>query len=52
MPSLLHEGLLELIRDRPRFVASLLEELLHVAVPPFTEARLTDAAFTQPLPND
>lgn len=50
MPSLLHEGLLELIRDRPRFVADLLRELLHVEIPPFTEARLTEGAFTQPLP--
>jgi len=52
MPSLLHEAILELIRDRPRFVADLLQELLHVDVPPFSEARLTDTALTQALPSE
>jgi hypothetical protein len=50
MPSLLHEGLLELIRDKPELMARLLQELLHVDVPHFTEARLTDATLSQPLP--
>lgn len=50
MPSLLHEGILELIRDRPAFVADLLRELLHVDVPEFAEARLADATLSQPLP--
>jgi len=50
MPSLLHEGILELIRERPEFVADLLRELLHVEVPAFNEARLADATLSQPLP--
>jgi hypothetical protein len=50
MPSLLHEGILELIRERPEFVADLLRELLHVDVPAFTQARLTDTTLSQPLP--
>jgi hypothetical protein len=50
MPSLLHEGVIALVRDRPAFAASLLRELLHVEVPPFAEARLTEAAVTQLLP--
>jgi len=52
MPSLLHEGILELIRERPEFVASLLRDLLHVEVPAFTAARLADAALTQLLPTE
>jgi hypothetical protein len=52
MPSLLHEGLLELIRDRPDFVARLLRELLHVEVPQFTEARLADSTLTDLVPTE
>lgn len=52
MPSLLHEGILELIRDRPDFVARLLRELLQVEVPDFTEARLADTVLTDPLPTE
>lgn len=52
MPSLLHEGILELIRDRPDFVARLLRELLHVDVPDFTEARLADTVLTDPVPTE
>src|SRR5258706_15834065 len=52
MPSLLHEGILELIRERPDFVALLLRQLLHVSVPPFTEARLADATLTEPVPTE
>lgn len=52
MPSLLHEGILELIRDRPDFVARLLRELLHVEVPHFTEARLADTVLTDPVPTE
>jgi len=40
-PSLNHEGVIALVRDRPAFAASLLRELLNVEVPHFTEARLT-----------
>lgn len=40
MPSLLHEGLLELIRKRPEFGAVLLDELLDVPVPEFTDAEI------------
>jgi hypothetical protein len=52
MPSLLHEGILELVRERPEFVADLLRELLHVDVPAFTEARLADATLTQTIPTE
>lgn len=52
MPSLLHEGILELIRERPDFVARLLKDLLHVDVPAFTEARLADSVLTDPVPTE
>jgi hypothetical protein len=50
MPSLNHEGVIALVRDRPAFAASLLRELMHIEVPHFTEARLTEAALPQLVP--
>ena len=50
MPSLLHEGVIALVRDQPAFAASLLRELLNIEVPRFNEARLTEATLTQIVP--
>jgi hypothetical protein len=50
MPSLNHEGVIALVRDRPAFAASLLRELLNVEVPHFTDARLTEAALPELVP--
>jgi hypothetical protein len=52
MPSLMHEGLLALIRDRPEFAAELLREVLHVAVPDFTKARITEATLNELVPTE
>lgn len=52
MPSLLHEGLLALIRERPEFAAELLREVLHVEVPAFTEARVAEAALSELVPTE
>jgi hypothetical protein len=49
-PSLNHEGVIALVRDRPAFAASLLRDLLNVEVPHFTEARLTEATLHQLVP--
>jgi hypothetical protein len=49
-PSLNHEGVIALVRDRPAFAASLLRDVLNVEVPPFTEARLTEATLNQLVP--
>ena len=50
MPSLLHEGLIELIRAQPQFTAALLNQQLHIEVPPFAEARLTEATLNELVP--
>jgi len=50
MPSLLHEGLIALIREKPEFAAALLREILHVEVPQFTEARLAEASLNELIP--
>ncbi|HET9954212.1 MAG TPA: hypothetical protein VFQ61_06900, partial [Polyangiaceae bacterium] len=52
MPSLLHEGLIALVRDKPEFAADLLREVLHVDVPKFTEARLAEASLTELVPTE
>ncbi len=50
MVSLIHEGLIVLVRDRPRFIAELLTKILDVRVPGFSEARLTEAKLTELVP--
>jgi hypothetical protein len=40
MPSALHEGLIEMFRQRPAFAAELVAELFKVDVPPWQHARL------------
>lgn len=52
MPSLLHEGIIELVRAKPELAADLLRELLHVSVPAFTEARLADASLNDLVPTE
>jgi hypothetical protein len=50
MPSLLHEGIVALVREKPELAAGLLRTLLNVELPIFTEARLTEATLTEILP--
>jgi hypothetical protein len=52
MPSLLHEGIVALVREKPQLAADLLRELLGVAVPPFTEARLAEASLNELVPTE
>ena len=49
MPSLLHEGLIKLLRDQPQLTASLLD-LLPVDVPALGEARFAEAALNELTP--
>lgn len=48
--SSIHEGLLELVRDRPAFAADLLTGVLDVRIPPFAEARIADSTLNQATP--
>ncbi len=52
MPSLLHEGIVALVREKPELAADLLRELLHVSVPAFTEARLAEASLNDLVPTE
>jgi len=50
MPSTWHEGVIALVRENPAFIADLVRGVLHVEVPPFTEARLAEASFNELIP--
>jgi hypothetical protein len=50
MPSQLHEALLLLFRNRPVLVPELLRDVLHLELPPFTEARIDSAELTEVQP--
>ncbi|MEV5889859.1 hypothetical protein [Nonomuraea fuscirosea] len=50
-PTLEHEYLIELVRNQPSFVTTLLTEL-NVGVPPFDEALLGNTDFTQCVPTE
>src|ERR1041385_6389557 len=50
MVSLLHEGVIKLVRDCPSFAADLLGQVLHIDVPGFKEARLADVTLNEPVP--
>jgi hypothetical protein len=50
MVSLLHEGVIKLVRDRPAFAADLLGGLLKRKVPQFSHARLVDVTLNELVP--
>ncbi|WP_437318175.1 hypothetical protein [Sorangium sp. So ce385] len=52
MPSVTHEALVELFKNRPTLAAELLHDALGQPVPAFTEARLEPADLTEILPSD
>jgi hypothetical protein len=51
MPSMLHEILLQLFRNRPELAPELLREALHVTLPPYSEARIESADLTDVQPH-
>lgn len=51
MPSLVHEALLKLFRDRPSLAPELLDAL-HVEVPAYDEIRSEDAKLTEIVPTE
>ena len=50
MPSLLHEALLMLFRNRPALAPELLRDTLHVALPEYTDVRIDSADLTDIQP--
>ncbi len=52
MPSLTHEALIQLFRDRPELAPELLEGALGVKLPRYTEVRTESAELTQVAPTE
>lgn len=52
MPSLMHEGLIEMVRKRPAVVADFLTGLLGVKVPAFEKAQLSPNDLTEVTPTE
>jgi hypothetical protein len=50
MPSLQHEALLLLFRNRPELAPELLRDVLQIALPAYTEARIESAELTDVKP--
>src|SRR5262245_45592296 len=52
MPSLSHEALLLLFRNRPELAPELLRDSLHAAIPAYTEIRVDSAELTEVAPTE
>ena len=52
MPSVLHEGLLDLFRNRPTLAPELLRDVLHAPLPAFATARVGEANLTEIVPTE
>lgn len=50
MPTFLHEGFIALLRQFPSLAPQLLQQRLHLKLPPYSEVRLEEADFTQLVP--
>jgi hypothetical protein len=50
VPSVTHEALLLLFRNRPELAPELLRDVLHVALPPYAEARVESADLSELTP--
>lgn len=50
MPSVIHEALILLFRNRPTLAAELVRDVLHVHLPPFKEVRIGSADLTELRP--
>jgi hypothetical protein len=50
MPSMAHEILVDLFKNRPSLAAEILVEVLGVSLPPYTEARIASADLTEIQP--
>ncbi|XXT17573.1 hypothetical protein WME94_45825 [Sorangium sp. So ce429] len=52
MPSVTHEALVELFKNRPRLAAEMLHDALGHPVPAFTEARVDASDLTEIVPSN
>ncbi|WP_438034240.1 hypothetical protein [Sorangium sp. So ce204] len=52
MPSVTHEGLVELFKNRPTLAAEMLHDALGQPVPVFTEARVESSDLAEIVPSD
>ncbi|WP_437296224.1 hypothetical protein [Sorangium sp. So ce426] len=52
MPSVTHEALVELFKNRPTLAVEMLHDALGHPVPTFTEARVDSSDFTEIVPSD
>jgi hypothetical protein len=52
MPSLVHDALLTLFRNRPTLAPELLRDVLHGSVPAFDQVRIGDATLTELVPTE
>jgi hypothetical protein len=52
MPSMLHEALVLLFRNRPALAPELLQSALGMTLPPHTEIRIESAELTQTVPTE
>jgi hypothetical protein len=52
MPSLVHDALLTLFRNRPTLAAELLHDALHAPVPAFEHVRVGDASLSEVVPTE
>ena len=50
MPSMEHESLLALFRNRPALAAELLRDALHVELPPYRQVRVASADLSEVAP--
>src|SRR5262245_27458578 len=50
MPSMAHEIVVDLFKNRPSLAAEILAEVLGAALPPYTAARLTSSDLTEIQP--
>src|SRR5271157_3257789 len=52
MPSLIHDALVTLFRNRPTLAPELLRDVLHAPLPAFDFVHVGDAALTEVVPTE
>jgi hypothetical protein len=52
MPSMLHESVVLLFRNRPELAAELLRDALGVRLPPYVGARIESADLSEAVPTE